>query len=115
MPVWHGPLKAEVAVQPSPHVQLLVAHPRVLEYRVERTMQSRINFLKDIGVAEADIPKVVVRAPVVFACHVERTLRPRIKYLMEVSVIRVARLISIANRVTTLNMPSRNPKPLHPV
>jgi len=63
--------------------KLLLAHPRVLEYRVERTMQNRINFLMEIGVAEADIPKVVVRAPVIFACHVERTLRPRINYLIE--------------------------------
>jgi mTERF domain-containing protein len=65
--------------------QVVLSHPRVLEYRVERTMQNRINFLKEVGVAEADIPKVVVRAPVIFACHVERTLKPRVNYLIHVS------------------------------
>mmetsp|Transcript_33415 Transcript_33415/g.56105 ORF Transcript_33415/g.56105 Transcript_33415/m.56105 type:complete len:796 (+) Transcript_33415:176-2563(+) len=72
----------EIGLKKEDVRKVVLSHPRVLEYRVERTMQNRIHFLKEVGVAEADIPKVVVRAPVIFACHVERTLKPRVNYLI---------------------------------
>jgi len=62
--------------------KVLVTHPRLLEYRIERTMQNRIDFLKELGVPGEDIAKVIGRAPGLFAHSVDKTLRPRVDYLV---------------------------------
>lgn len=62
---------------------MVVTHPQVLEYRVERTMQCKINLLMEYGVRPQDIPKLITRAPNLFALAVEKSLKPRINYLLE--------------------------------
>jgi hypothetical protein len=61
----------------------VVTHPQVLEYRVERTMQCKIDLLIEYGVRPQDIPKLVTRAPNLFALAVEKSLKPRVNYLLE--------------------------------
>jgi hypothetical protein len=67
----------------SVYGQVVVTHPQVLEYRVERTMQCKINLLIEYGVRPQDIPKLVTRAPNLFALAVDKSLKPRVNYLLE--------------------------------
>ena len=49
---------SRVGLSPADIRKVLVAHPRMLEYRVERTMKPRLDFLAEQGVAPEDIAKV---------------------------------------------------------
>jgi mTERF len=63
--------------------QLLLRFPRIIEYKTERTIRPRLDFLKKCGVAQGELCKVVLRAPMTMELSVEDTLEPRAAFLRE--------------------------------
>ncbi|KAI7840979.1 hypothetical protein COHA_005208 [Chlorella ohadii] len=55
--------------------------PRILEYRSERTLRPRLDFLARCGVSQDDLAKVFVKAPMVLELSVKDTLEPRAAFL----------------------------------
>lgn len=49
---------SQVGLQPEHLAKLLMKFPRIIEYRSERTLRPRLDFLKRHGVQQADISKV---------------------------------------------------------
>lgn len=74
---------SSLGIQPQDLVKIIAKHPRVLEYRTERTMKPRVEYLREICVEEQDLAKVITRAPVLLELSVNKTLRPRAQYLTQ--------------------------------
>lgn len=72
---------SSLGIQPGDLVKIIAKHPRVLEYRTERTMKPRVEYLREIHVDPKDLAKVITRAPVLLELSVNKTLRPRAQYL----------------------------------
>lgn len=64
--------------------KLIVRHPQILEYTVERAMKPRIQYLKRIGVPESKLGRVITVAPSLLECSLQRSLKPRVQYLKDV-------------------------------
>lgn len=98
---------AELGLSKPEIAKVVVSHPRVLEYRTKRTMQTRLDYLLSIGVRREDLPKVVLRAPMLLSQSVERTLMPRVRFLNEKVGLpeeSIGRLIARHPAILTLGM-----------
>lgn len=51
-------VSSQVGLEPEDLAKLLMKFPRIIEYRSERTLRPRLDFLKRHGVQQADISKV---------------------------------------------------------
>jgi len=77
-------LKEQVGLSRDEITKVVAKLPRLLEYREERYLKPRLDFLLGpCGVAVLNLPKVVVRAPSVFTVDLNRTLLPRVNFLVE--------------------------------
>ncbi|KAG0622583.1 hypothetical protein M758_3G108800 [Ceratodon purpureus] len=64
--------------------KLIVRHPQILEYTVERAMKPRIQYLKRLGVPESKLGRVITVSPSLLECSLHRSLKPRVEYLKDV-------------------------------
>jgi mTERF domain-containing protein len=73
-----------VGVESDNLSKLIVRHPQILEYTVERAMKPRIQYLKRLGVPESKLGRVITVAPSLLECSLHRSLKPRVEYLKDV-------------------------------
>lgn len=78
--------------------KLIVRHPQILEYTVERALKPRIQYLKSLGIPESKLGRVITVAPSLLECSLERSLKPRVSYLKEVVGIKDADIGLIVTR-----------------
>ncbi|KAL4446227.1 hypothetical protein ABPG77_003034 [Micractinium sp. CCAP 211/92] len=64
--------------------KVVVKFPRILEYKSERTIRPRLEFLRRCGVGQEDLAKVFIRAPMALELRVRDTLEPRADFLRNV-------------------------------
>mmetsp|Transcript_23167 Transcript_23167/g.72330 ORF Transcript_23167/g.72330 Transcript_23167/m.72330 type:complete len:508 (+) Transcript_23167:5138-6661(+) len=62
--------------------KMIVKNPRIVEYRIERTMQPRLDYLAGLGVSRQDLSRLILRAPSLLEVSVEDTMKPRVEWLM---------------------------------
>lgn len=78
--------------------KLIVRHPQILEYTIDRGMKPRIQYLKRIGVPESKLGRVITVAPSLLECSLQRSLIPRVQYLKDVVGIKDADIGLIVTR-----------------
>eukprot|EP00899_Mesostigma_viride_P007413 jgi/Mesvir1/16673/Mv15075-RA.1 len=74
-------LEKEVGVKPGELKKMVVRHPQILEYRIERTMAPRLRYLESVGVT--DLGKVVATCPMLLELSIADSLQPRVQYLVD--------------------------------
>ncbi|KAK3032475.1 hypothetical protein RJ639_037288 [Escallonia herrerae] len=63
-------------------VKMVTKHPQLLHYSIEEGLLPRINFLRSIGMRNADIVKVSTSLTQVFSLSLEKNLKPKYMYLI---------------------------------
>eukprot|EP00898_Chlorokybus_atmophyticus_P005030 jgi/Chlat1/5528/Chrsp369S00407 len=100
-------LTQTVGVPEADLPKIIVRHPQVLEYRIERTMAPHVQYLLSIGVSKEDLGKTISRAPVLLELSIEKSLQPRVQYLIEhlgVSHRDVGKVVARSPQVLTQSM-----------
>lgn len=64
--------------------KLIVRHPQIIEYTVEKALKPRIQYLKRLGVPDSKLGRVISVAPSLLECSLNRSLKPRVEYLKDV-------------------------------
>ncbi|XP_027171249.1 transcription termination factor MTERF9, chloroplastic isoform X2 [Coffea eugenioides] len=63
-------------------VKMVTKHPQLLHYSIEDGLLPRINFLRSIGLRNADILKVLTSLAQVLSLSLEKNLKPKYMYLI---------------------------------
>ena len=74
--------------------KVILRHPQILVYDIDKTMEKRVKYLKSIGVNDEDIGKMVTRLPEILIYDVEKNLKPSYEYLNEKFGITVENIVS---------------------
>ena len=61
--------------------KLILRHPQLLEYSIERTMQPRVDYLISLGVCKTNLGRMITLVPTLLEYRIEECLKPRVKYL----------------------------------
>ncbi|GAB2230441.1 hypothetical protein Drorol1_Dr00014706 [Drosera rotundifolia] len=75
-------LSEELGAPRDAVVKMIVKHPQLLHYRIQEVMSPIIDFLRSIGMEDADILKILTSHTQVFSLSLERNLRPKYLYLI---------------------------------
>ena len=94
-----------VGVESENLSKLIVRHPQILEYTVERAMKPRIQYLKRLGVPESKLGRVITVAPSLLECSLHRSLKPRVEYLKDVVGIKDSDIGLIVTRSPQVRAP----------
>ncbi|XP_078435861.1 mitochondrial transcription termination factor family protein [Wolffia australiana] len=75
-------LSKEVGASRDSVVKMVRKHPQLLHYSIEDGMQPRIEFLRSIGMGDAEIVKVLTSLTQVLSLSLEANLKPKYLYLV---------------------------------
>lgn len=78
--------------------KLIVRHPQIIEYTVERAVKPRIQYLKSLGLPENAFGRVITVAPSLLECSLQRSLKPRVRYLVDTVGVKEADMGLIITR-----------------
>jgi mTERF domain-containing protein len=78
--------------------KLIVRHPQIIEYTVERAVKPRIQYLKSLGLPENAFGRVITVAPTLLECSLQRSLKPRVRYLVDTVGVKEADMGLIITR-----------------
>ncbi|XP_021815829.1 transcription termination factor MTERF9, chloroplastic isoform X1 [Prunus avium] len=75
-------LSEEIGAPRDSIVKMVKKHPQFLHYSIDDGLLPRINFLRSIGMCNADILKVLTSLTQVLSLSLEENLKPKYKYLV---------------------------------
>ncbi|XP_062077664.1 transcription termination factor MTERF9, chloroplastic [Humulus lupulus] len=75
-------LSKEIGASRDSMVKMVTKHPQLLHYSIDGGLLPRINFLRSIGMKNADILKVITSLTQVLSLSLEENLKPKYLYLI---------------------------------
>ncbi|GAA0186533.1 hypothetical protein LIER_33821 [Lithospermum erythrorhizon] len=63
--------------------KIILRQPQILQYTVEKNLQSHVNFLTNLGIPNTRIGQIITATPSLFSYSVENSLKPTVRYLLE--------------------------------
>ncbi|KAJ7521717.1 hypothetical protein O6H91_19G064700 [Diphasiastrum complanatum] len=75
--------------------RLIVRHPKILGYSVEKTMKPQIQYFRMLGLPDSKLGRIFTLLPTLLESSPERLLQPRVEYLLEVVGIKNADLSKV--------------------